>query len=183
MGGLTVPPVFAPLDVDYEALYFELDGTFPNHDANPIDSENLRDLQAAVGIVQLGRLPEMIARRRELAAAYAEVVRDLPGLRLVEDPAWGTTNFQSCWLEVLPEHPLGREELMAHLAAAGISARCGIMAAHRQPAYAGRDTGGIPMPVTEHLTDNTLILPLFHQMSESEQARVIDVLRAGSRVG
>ena len=33
------------------------------------------------------------------------------------------------------------------------------------------------LPVTERLTDNTLILPLFHQMSESEQARVIDVLR------
>src|SRR4051812_18839682 len=48
MGGLTVPPVFAPLNVDYEALYFELDGTFPNHEANPIDPANLRDLQAAV---------------------------------------------------------------------------------------------------------------------------------------
>jgi phosphomannomutase len=48
MAGLTVPPVFAPLDVDYEALYFELDGTFPNHEANPIEPENLRDLQAAV---------------------------------------------------------------------------------------------------------------------------------------
>jgi phosphomannomutase len=48
MGGLTVPYVLGPLDVDYEALYFELDGTFPNHEANPIDPENLRDLQAAV---------------------------------------------------------------------------------------------------------------------------------------
>jgi phosphomannomutase len=48
MGGLTVPPVFEPLNLDFEALYFELDGSFPNHEANPIDPENLRDLQAAV---------------------------------------------------------------------------------------------------------------------------------------
>jgi phosphomannomutase len=48
MAGLTVPPVLNPLDVEYEALYFELDGSFPNHEANPIDPENLRDLQAAV---------------------------------------------------------------------------------------------------------------------------------------
>jgi phosphomannomutase len=48
MGGYTVPPVFEPLNVEFEALYFELDGTFPNHEANPIDPENLRDLQAAV---------------------------------------------------------------------------------------------------------------------------------------
>jgi len=54
MGGFTVPAVLGeaaglpalPLDVD--AMYFELDGTFPNHEANPIDPENLRDLQARV---------------------------------------------------------------------------------------------------------------------------------------
>ncbi|GIN05759.1 aminotransferase DegT [Planomonospora venezuelensis] len=139
----------------------------------------MTDLQAAVGIVQLGRLPEMVARRRELAAAYAEVVAGLPGLRLAKDPAWGTTNYQSCWLEVLPEHPLDREELMAHLAAAGISARRGIMASHRQPAHAHRDH--VPLPITERLTDNTLILPLFHQMTMPEHTRVCDALRSVSR--
>jgi phosphomannomutase len=54
MGGFTVPAVLGdaaglpalPLSID--ALYFELDGTFPNHEANPIEPENLRDLQARV---------------------------------------------------------------------------------------------------------------------------------------
>ncbi|MEY2773154.1 MAG: hypothetical protein RJB51_575 [Actinomycetota bacterium] len=53
MGGFTVPAVLGddilpglPLDID--AMYFELDGTFPNHEANPIDPENLRDLQKRV---------------------------------------------------------------------------------------------------------------------------------------
>jgi phosphomannomutase len=40
--------VLGPLDLDVVALYFELDGTFPHHEANPIEPENLRDLQAAV---------------------------------------------------------------------------------------------------------------------------------------
>jgi phosphomannomutase len=48
MGGLTVPVVFDGLPVDLTALYFELDGSFPNHEANPIEPENLRDLQAKV---------------------------------------------------------------------------------------------------------------------------------------
>jgi phosphomannomutase len=48
MAGLTVPAVFASLDVDLVPLYFELDGTFPNHEANPIEPANLRDLQAKV---------------------------------------------------------------------------------------------------------------------------------------
>ena len=48
MGGHTVPTVFEGLPITLIPLYFELDGTFPNHEANPIDPENLRDLQQAV---------------------------------------------------------------------------------------------------------------------------------------
>ncbi|MHA2788261.1 phosphomannomutase/phosphoglucomutase [Corynebacterium sp. S7] len=46
MGGLTVPAVLA--DMDIRELYFELDGTFPNHEANPLDPKNLVDLQKFV---------------------------------------------------------------------------------------------------------------------------------------
>ncbi|MCX5343170.1 phosphomannomutase/phosphoglucomutase [Streptomyces atratus] len=48
MGGHTVPTVFAKLPVDLVPMYFELDGTFPNHEANPLDPKNLVDLQARV---------------------------------------------------------------------------------------------------------------------------------------
>lgn len=136
----------------------------------------MTDLQAAMGQVQLGRLPEIVARRRALADVYAKQIADIPGLRPVEDPAWGTGNFQSYWVEVLPEYPLDREGLLAHLAGAEISARRGIMAAHRQPPY--RELTPSPgLPVTERLTDHTLILPLFHELTESDQERVVAALR------
>ncbi len=48
MAGLTAPVVLGALPVEVEPLYFELDGSFPNHEANPIDPANLVDLQAAV---------------------------------------------------------------------------------------------------------------------------------------
>jgi len=48
MGGLIVPAVFDPLPVSVEILYEELDGTFPNHPADPIQTENLADLRARV---------------------------------------------------------------------------------------------------------------------------------------
>ena len=48
MGGHTVPVVLADLPLDVVPLYFELDGSFPNHEANPLDPANLVDLQAAV---------------------------------------------------------------------------------------------------------------------------------------
>ncbi|MFF7339677.1 phosphomannomutase/phosphoglucomutase [Streptomyces sp. NPDC008163] len=48
MGGHTVPTVFAGLPVDLVPMYFKLDGTFPNHEANPLDPKNITDLQARV---------------------------------------------------------------------------------------------------------------------------------------
>ncbi|RJQ78535.1 phosphomannomutase/phosphoglucomutase [Amycolatopsis panacis] len=48
MGGHTVPTVFAGLPVEVVPMYFELDGTFPNHEANPLDPRNIVDLQAKV---------------------------------------------------------------------------------------------------------------------------------------
>ncbi len=48
MAGLTVPRIFSRLPVEVVPLYFELDGTFPNHPANPIEPENVRELQRTV---------------------------------------------------------------------------------------------------------------------------------------
>ncbi len=48
MAGMTAPEVLGPLPVTVVPLYFELDGTFPNHEANPLDPANLVDLQAEV---------------------------------------------------------------------------------------------------------------------------------------
>ena len=137
----------------------------------------MTDLQAAVGIVQLGRLSDIVAKRREVAASYADALGDIAGIRIVRDPAWGTTNFQSLWIEISPEFPLSRDELLEHLAANEISARRGIMASHRQPAYRDRDTGTADLSVTELLTDRTLILPVFHQITSGELGRVVASIR------
>jgi phosphomannomutase len=48
MAGFTAPAVFAHLNVEVIEMYFELDGSFPNHEANPIDPKNLKDLSRAV---------------------------------------------------------------------------------------------------------------------------------------
>jgi len=138
----------------------------------------MTDLQAAVGLVQLDRLDAVVARRREIAARYTSALAGIPGLRCVTDPATGTSNFQSFWVELTAPFPLGREELLEALALDGVSARRGIMAAHRQPAYAGHPHA--PLPVTEHLTDSTLILPLFHQLTDEQFERVVTAVRTAA---
>lgn len=135
----------------------------------------MTDVQAAIGLVQIGRLDAQVARRRALAARYHEALSVLPGLRAVTDPAGGQTNYQSFWVVLPDDCGADRDAVLAGLAARGVSARRGIMAAHLEPAYAGHPHG--PLPVTEYLTRRSLILPLFDAMTERDQARVVDALR------
>ena len=136
----------------------------------------MTDMQAAVGLVQLGRLDEMVAPppcagRR----ATSTMLSDVPGVRCGPRPrvrARPTTSRSGCELE--SDVPVGRER------AAGSPGREG----HLGPAGASWPPTASPptrtsrrrlLPVTERLTDETLILPLFHQMTDEEQGRVIQV--------
>ncbi|WP_422936005.1 DegT/DnrJ/EryC1/StrS family aminotransferase [Sinomonas sp. P47F7] len=136
----------------------------------------MTDVQAAIGLVQLGRLAKMVERRRELAAVYRDALDDVPGLRFVEDPPECASNFQSLWAEVGEEFPLSRDGLLGALAVEGISARPGIMAAHLEPAYEGWPRR-VPLTVTERLTARTLIFPLYHELGEAGVYRVAEAVR------
>lgn len=135
----------------------------------------MTDIQAAVGLVQLRRLDRLVRNRRQLAANYHEALADLPDLALVGDPGYGTTNYQSFWL-MLPDHAPGQLEALQSLADCGVSARRGIMASHLEPAYSGHPH--VPLPVTERITQRSIILPLFDQLTELEQSQVVDAVRS-----
>ncbi|WP_067452511.1 DegT/DnrJ/EryC1/StrS family aminotransferase [Actinomadura macra] len=135
----------------------------------------MTDLQAAMGLVQLTRLDGIVERRRELAARYRRLLADLPGIACAGDPAHGTTNYQSFWITLPDGFPVGRDELLQLLLDAGISARRGIMAAHREPAYADVPAD---LPATDRFTTRSLILPLFHDMTHAQQDRVVEAVAA-----
>jgi perosamine synthetase len=134
----------------------------------------MTDLQAAVGLVQLDRLAAIVAERRRLAGRYRDALGDVRQLRLPADPPWGTTNFQS--YVVCLDDGLERDAVMQRLLDEGIATRRGIMAAHLEPAHGGAPR--LDLPVTERLTRNSLILPLFHGMTDDEIARVAGALAA-----
>jgi dTDP-4-amino-4,6-dideoxygalactose transaminase len=134
----------------------------------------MTDVQAAIGLVQLGKLGATVARRRELASRYQRLLPANPGMLTAADPDYGTTNYQSFWVALPADFPVTRDYLLRALADAEISARRGIMAAHLEPAYRGHSHA--PLPVTERLTGGSLILPLFHDLTEPEQDAVISVI-------
>jgi dTDP-4-amino-4,6-dideoxygalactose transaminase len=148
----------------------------------------LTDLQAALGRAQLKRIPEVIARRRGLAERYRQRLRNIPGLGLPREPEWARSNWQSYCVR-LPAWCDQRQVMQAMLDG-GIATRRGVMCAHREVSYPrsvwsclrGQEVCDSP-PLTcqrlaqgEHLQDSAIILPLFHEMTDDEQSRVVDCL-------
>lgn len=134
----------------------------------------MTDIQASIGLVQLGKLDDIVAQRRRLGERYRAALASIEGLVMAGDPDYGTTNFQSFWILPPANARLSQEEILQRLLDVGISARRGIMAAHLEPAYAGQPRPSLP--VTEEITSRSVILPLYHEMTIAQQDRVIDAV-------
>ena len=156
----------------------------------PILGYNYRmtDIQAAVGREQLKRLPEIIDKRRELASRYKTLLSDIPGLSLPVEPSWARSTWQSFCVRL----PIGSDQrqVMQSMLDAGIATRRGIMCSHREAAYpadtwscACKNQGCTSTAGTcqcllhsEEAQDQTIILPLFPQMSFEQQDCVVKAL-------
>ncbi len=148
----------------------------------------LTDIQAAVGREQLKRLPEIVGRRREVAARYADLLARIPGLVLPHEPSFARSNWQSYCVR-LPDG-CDQRRVIGRLMDAGVSSRRGITCAHREPAYAlepwscgsGADRCACPdgrcrrLLESERAQDRSLILPLFAQMSDDDAHYVANAL-------
>lgn len=146
----------------------------------------LTDIQAAIGRRQLQRLPEIIQRRRFLAARYAEQLDGIDDLELPYEPEWARSNWQSYCVR-LPDDA-DQQTVMQHMLDNGVATRRGVMCAHREPAYPKGTWSCGPTQCecsgacgrlieSERAQDHTIVLPLFQQMTEAEQDRVSAVLR------
>jgi dTDP-4-amino-4,6-dideoxygalactose transaminase len=143
----------------------------------PAFNHRLTDLQAAIGRPQLARLDAIVAERRRLAATYARALATNPVLAPPTEPAGVRSNWQSYPASLRAGCGVGLVAAMEHLLARGVATRRGVMNAHTEPAYADeslwrRGPGGLA--VSERLRDETILLPLFHGMTDAEQRQVID---------
>lgn len=133
----------------------------------------MTDMQAAIGRKQLERLPELVARRRAVAARYAELLGNFEALRLPAEPKWARSNWQSYCVR-LPNR-LDQRSVMQSLLDQGIATRRGIMCSHREPPYASAIQRH-DLRHSELAQDCSILLPIYAQMSEDDQARVADAL-------
>jgi perosamine synthetase len=135
----------------------------------------MTDIQAAVGREQLKRLPDIVARRRELAVRYHKLIANIPDVKAPYEPAFAKSNWQSYSIRL----PYWRDQraVMQFMLDRGVATRRGIMCAHREPAYrAGQYRAAGSLAESEAAQDHAIILPLFHQMSSLQQDRVVETL-------
>lgn len=143
----------------------------------------MTDLQAAVGLVQLGKLDAFVDERDAWARHYREALADIPWLRHPERPNHGRHAWQAYVMSVDPARaPLPRNEIMARLHARGIATRPGTHAIHMLGYHAAR-FGLAPddLPGARDCARNTMAIPLHNRMTAEDYAYVVAELRAIAR--
>ena len=137
----------------------------------------MTDIQGAVGIKQLEKLDWLISERRKIALQYLEALKDIDCIRLPSEKDGCFSNYQSFCIYLKTNSPISRNDLMEEMRTAGISSRRGIMTTHRETAYKS-DYKNIHLPVSEDLADNSVVIPLYIPMEQSDILRVIQTLRS-----
>jgi perosamine synthetase len=136
----------------------------------------LTDVQAAIGLAQLRRVPAFITRRREIVARYDAAFATVPGVAIFREPAGSRWNHQTYLIRLTGATTAARDAFMQKLLDDGIASRRGIMSIHREPAYTAR-FGPQSFPESEAASDQCVCLPLYTQMTDAEIGRVIAAVR------
>jgi perosamine synthetase len=138
----------------------------------------LNEMSAALGLSQLGRLDDLLARRQAIATCYAELLRDVPGIAIKS--VLSSTTRISWFLYMIQLNPnIDRDRVIAHLDHRGVPSRVYFTPIHLQPFYRERFGFRIgDFPVTERIAKSILALPFHTNLSEHDVEYVVDALRS-----
>ena len=131
----------------------------------------MSDIAAAILRVQLGRIGELLDRRRAFAARYAELLADEELLTLPHVPEDRTHSWQSYSVKL--DRTVDRGAVAADLRAQGIGCGHGAWASHLQPAYDAKQQ----CPISAELFERQLTIPMHAELSMAQVERVVQVLR------
>ncbi|MBZ2207313.1 DegT/DnrJ/EryC1/StrS family aminotransferase [Massilia soli] len=139
---------------------------------------NLTDIAAAIGLGQLRKIDDFLARRQQLAARYTTALAGMPLLLPPDAPAGSSHAWHLYVIRLTDGAHVSRDELISGLSGRGIGTSVHFIPLHRQPYW--RQTCALTpqqFPVAEAAYDAMLTLPLYTKMTDADQARVIDAMR------
>jgi perosamine synthetase len=138
----------------------------------------LPDVLCALGRSQLRRLAGFLAARAALVARYDAALADLPGVRPPGRRPWARPAWHLYPVRILDGR---RREVYDRMRAAGIGVQVNYIPVYWHPVFADRGYRRGLCPVAEAFYAEELSLPLYPELSEADQDRVIDALRAALR--
>lgn len=137
----------------------------------------MTDIQAALGLSQLNRLDEFVARRRQLARQYDELLGELP-LILPQIEPTGESAWHLYPVLIDSERTaLSREQVYYSLLERGIKPNVHFIPIHTQPYYRKMGFEWGDFPVSEWFYSNELSLPMYYGLSDDQQLTVVDALK------
>jgi dTDP-4-amino-4,6-dideoxygalactose transaminase len=134
----------------------------------------MTDIQAAVGVEQMKKLPEIIKKRREIDKLYRKHLSAIPWLKLPYQPDYAKSNWQSYAVTLLPESPISRNDLIEHLLKNGVAAKPGIMNAHAEKPYLDATW---ELENSEYTRDNVILLPFYVGLQEEQIKIIFNLIR------
>mgnify|MGYP001607530577 CR=1 FL=1 len=132
----------------------------------------MSDLSAAVGLAQMERIESLLDSRKRLGERYDSIFGGHPALRFPVISNTCETNYQTYALCLTEEASCDRDGLIRELRARGIAARTGLACIHQARCYF-EDYGDVKLPNSEWLANHMFLLPLFPDMTGSQQDYVI----------
>lgn len=136
----------------------------------------ITDIQSAIGIEQMKKMPIILKKRARLARRYNRLLKPVKCLSIPYVPEYAIHNWQTYIITLTNDTPISRDDLMQKLSDDGITVRRGVMACHEQPIFR-KMIGKVSLPVTEKLNKRTICLPIFPGMTIAEQDYVIERLK------
>jgi dTDP-4-amino-4,6-dideoxygalactose transaminase len=138
----------------------------------------MSELNAAVGLVQLKHYAEQREKRRAVDARYRAAVQNIPGLRCIDEQPGLYRNYAYFPILVGPEYPISRDDLYARMKENNINPRRYFYPLISDfSMYSGLPCSRVEnLPVAHAIANSVLCLPMFSELSQSDQDRVIDIL-------
>lgn len=138
---------------------------------------HMNDIAAAIGLVQLRKLPRTNARRRELAQRYTQLLTDVDWIETPVEKPYAFSAWHNYVIKV--DNPTDRDPLMSYLKERGISTGMHYIPNHLYEMY--RPYVSEPLPVAESVWRRLITLPLFPDLTDDEQDMIVDAIRSYRR--
>lgn len=136
----------------------------------------MTDVQAAMGLVQLGKLDAMLAQRAAEAKLYGELLASIEEIEPPFVPEYATHCWSSYCVRTTKKAKVSADEMVRRMAARNVSCRRGIQPLHFEP-YFKEQMADLSLVETESAARETFFLPIFPGLREDEQRTVIEAVK------